>query len=103
MLKNKEQILEALSCCTEFECGKCPYQHLDSQDYPLRCIHILIQDIYNNLIIKCEDCDFAYPCFSPFDQKNYVRCTYLATGDGKTVRKNHFCKAGERRTNDACE
>ena len=52
MLKNKEQILEALSYCAEFECSKCSYQHLDSQDYPLRCIHTLIQDIYNNLIVN---------------------------------------------------
>lgn len=48
-------------------------------------------------LIYCEDCDSAYPCFSPFDRENYVRCTYLATGDGKVVCRKYFCKAGERR------
>lgn len=54
-------------------------------------------------LIYCEDCDVAYPCFSPFDRERYVRCTYLASGDGKVVPRKHFCSAGERRIEDACE
>lgn len=54
-------------------------------------------------IVYCEDCDSAYPCFSPFDRENYVRCTYLATGDGKMVPRQSFCATGERRKDNACE
>ena len=46
---NKEKIVEALSACSNFCCGECPYQHLESKDYPLRCIHALIQDTYDLL------------------------------------------------------
>ena len=103
MFENKDTILKGLECCVEFLCKECPYQFLDDHEHPLRCIHTLITDIHNHLIVKCEDCDAAYPCFSPFDRKNFVRCTYLASGDGKTVCKNHFCKSGQRREDNACE
>lgn len=48
-MKNKEEIIKALSACNEFCCGECPYQHLDSGDYLFRCIHTLIQDVYELL------------------------------------------------------
>lgn len=54
-------------------------------------------------LVFCEDCDMAYPCFSPFDRKNYVRCTYSCSGDGKAVCRNHYCSVGERRKENACE
>lgn len=54
-------------------------------------------------LVYCEDCDMSYFCFSPFDQKNYVRCTYNCTGDGKVVCRHHYCSAGERRKDNACE
>lgn len=63
----------------------------------------LLKDLFTSgrELIYCEDCDMAYPCFSPFDRKNYVRCTYSCSGDGKVVCRNHFCSAGERRKEDA--
>jgi hypothetical protein len=48
-MKDKEKIMKALSACNEFCCGECPYQYLDSKDYQLRCIHTLIQDVYELL------------------------------------------------------
>ena len=99
----KREILRGIECCAEFLCGECPYEKYDIKDKPLACVHKLMLDIQNKLIVYCEDCDCAYPCISPFDQKNYVRCTYLATGDGKIVSRKHFCSAGERRIENACE
>ena len=46
---NKEKIMKGLSVCNEFCCEECPYQHLDSVNYPLRCIHTLIKDVYELL------------------------------------------------------
>ena len=37
--------MKALRACNEFYCVECPYQHLDSNEYSLRCIHTLIKDI----------------------------------------------------------
>lgn len=54
-------------------------------------------------LIYCQDCNMGHPCFSPLDQKNYVRCTYCATGDGKYVPRQHYCSAGERRIENARE
>lgn len=45
-MNNKEKIIKALSACSEFCCGECPYQHLDDKHYTLRCIHALIKDVY---------------------------------------------------------
>ena len=42
----KAQTLEALDACNEFECGRCPYQIYDSDDYKLRCIHMLIENLH---------------------------------------------------------
>lgn len=102
MDRTKEQIYKGIQCCSEFLCGECPYKEWESQG-SIKCIHMLMMDIKENLIVLCEDCDSAYPCFSPFDRKNYVRCTYLATGDGKVVPRRSFCAAGERRKDNACE
>lgn len=54
-------------------------------------------------LVFCEDCDMAYPCISPFDRKDYVRCTYSCSGDGKDVRRDHYCSVGERRIDNACK
>lgn len=45
----------------------------------------------------------SYPCISPFDRKDYVRCTYGHCGDGKVERRHHYCSAGERRKDNACK
>ena len=42
---NKEQILLALKCCSEFYCDDCPYQKYDDYDYKLKCIHKFIVDL----------------------------------------------------------
>ena len=97
----KREILKGIECCAEFLCGECPYEKYDIKDKPLACVHKLILDIHNKLIVKCEDCDSAYPCFSPFDRPHFVRCTYLASGDGKAVCRDNFCSAGERRIDNA--
>lgn len=43
---DKEKIIKGLSACNEFDCKECPYQYLDDKEYPLRCIHTLVQDVY---------------------------------------------------------
>ena len=48
-VKDKKEVMKALAACSEFCCGKCPYQHLDDHEYPLRCIHTLIEDVYELL------------------------------------------------------
>ena len=42
---DKSKVLKALSCCADFVCGECPYNYLESKDYPLRCIHTFLQDL----------------------------------------------------------
>ena len=42
---DKDKVLKALNCCANFVCGECPYNYLESKDYPLRCIHIFLQDL----------------------------------------------------------
>ena len=46
---NKDKILLALKCCSEFYCDDCPYQKYESKDYPLRCIHKFTVDLYDFL------------------------------------------------------
>lgn len=48
----------------------------------------IIEEIFkvSKEVVMCEDCDMSKPPISPYD-KNYVRCTYLASGDGKYVCK----------------
>lgn len=46
---DKEKILLALKCCSEFYCDDCPYQKYESKDYPLRCIHKFTVDLYDFL------------------------------------------------------
>ena len=48
----EEEIERGLECCTEFLCGECPYQKYESKDYPIRCMRMLVNDVYvtyNNL------------------------------------------------------
>lgn len=42
----EEEIEKGLECCTEFLCGECPYQKYESKDYPIRCMQMLINDVY---------------------------------------------------------
>lgn len=48
-MQDKEKIIKDLAACNEFECYRCSYHHLDDNNYPLRCIHALIQDVYELL------------------------------------------------------
>lgn len=45
---NKE-LEKALECCSKFLCDECPYQKYDSHNYPIRCIHILVVDVYKEI------------------------------------------------------
>lgn len=47
--KMKEEIKKALECCVYCLCNECPYQKYDDYDYPIRCIHKLVVDVYNEL------------------------------------------------------
>lgn len=50
-----EEVEQGVKCCAEFECGMCPYKKFDHIDYKLRCIHLLIKDIYSiglNKVLK---------------------------------------------------
>lgn len=51
-MDNKEIVIKALAACSEFYCGECPYQYLESDEYKLRCIHTLIVDV--NELLKYE-------------------------------------------------
>ena len=42
----RNEVLKALTCCNEFLCGDCPYKAWDSDEYKLRCIHMLISDLH---------------------------------------------------------
>ena len=42
---DKYQIFQGLSCCTEFLCDECPYQIFEHEEYKMRCIHKLIEDL----------------------------------------------------------
>lgn len=44
-----------VKCCAEFECDVCPYKKFDHIDFKLRCIHLLMKDIYHiglNKVLK---------------------------------------------------
>ena len=43
-MKRKE-IEQGMKCCNEFLCGECPYEKYDDNQYTIRCIHMLMQDI----------------------------------------------------------
>lgn len=49
LYEDNDKIIKALAACSEFECCNCPYQYLDDEEYPLRCIHALIKDTYGML------------------------------------------------------
>ena len=42
----KQKVKQGIEACNDFCCGECPYEYLDSKDYPFRCIHTLMADIY---------------------------------------------------------
>lgn len=44
-------MLAALASCAEFLCDECPYRIWDSDEYKLRCIHLLIKDL-NKILNK---------------------------------------------------
>jgi hypothetical protein len=41
----REETLKGLRCCSEFECGECPYKIYDDKTYTLRCMHRLMVDL----------------------------------------------------------
>ena len=45
----KEETLKGLRCCSEFECGECPYKIYEDEGrtYVLRCTHRLMVDLNN--------------------------------------------------------
>ena len=45
-MPDKQKVKQGIMACADFCCGECPYQHLYSLNYPLRCIHVLMVDIY---------------------------------------------------------
>lgn len=49
----KEEILKGIECCAEFLCGECPYQKYEHNEYKMKCIHRLMQDI-NDLVKNIE-------------------------------------------------
>ena len=51
----KAETLEALDACNEFECGRCPYQKYDSDEYKLRCIHMLITNLHEIMFKEVID------------------------------------------------
>lgn len=51
-MKSREEIMTALEACSDFCCGECPYQHLDSKEFSMRCIHTLIRDV--NKMLKTD-------------------------------------------------
>ena len=61
-MKDKSEIIKALAACSEFECCNCPYQHLDDEEYPLRCIHALIKDTYGMLEVLEDIWKSVSPC-----------------------------------------
>ena len=54
-MENKEKIMKALKACSEYYCCECPYQHLDDSNVPLRCIHTLVEDVYELFKRKLDD------------------------------------------------
>lgn len=44
------QLLTDLTACKDFYCCACSHQKYDSEDYKLKCIHKLIEDIHKNLL-----------------------------------------------------
>ena len=52
---NKEETEQGMKCCNEFLCGECPYEKYDdkvSKQYTMRCIHMLMQEICQDRILK---------------------------------------------------
>ena len=45
MKMNKEDIFKGLSKCKDFLCNECPYQIFEHEEYKMRCIHKLIEDL----------------------------------------------------------
>ncbi len=41
----KDKALKGLSVCVNYLCNECPYKQYDHPDYPLQCIHKLIEDL----------------------------------------------------------
>jgi hypothetical protein len=41
----EKQIRESVNACCDFCCGECHYNIYESKDYPIRCIHKLMNDV----------------------------------------------------------
>ena len=71
----KEETLKGLRCCSEFECGECPYKIYEDagRTYVLRCIHKLMVDLnelmnktgtwtnYSSTMMECSNCKKHVP------------------------------------------
>ena len=71
----KEETLKGLRCCSEFECGECPYKIYEDEDrtYVLRCTHKLMVDLneimnktgtwsnYSSTMMECSNCKKHVP------------------------------------------
>jgi hypothetical protein len=69
----REETLKGLRCCSEFECGECPYKIYDDHTYTLRCTHRLIVDLqalelktgtwkgYSSTMMECSECNKHVP------------------------------------------
>ena len=49
---DRSKVLKAVSTCADFYCKECPYNHLESKEYPLKCIHTLMMDVRDLLGLK---------------------------------------------------
>lgn len=54
-MPDKEKVKQAIEACADFCCGECPYEYLESKDYPFRCIHTLMVDIHKLMKEKQHD------------------------------------------------
>ena len=71
----KEETLKGLRCCSEFECGECPYKIYEDEGrtYILRCTHKLMVDLneimnktgtwsnYSSTVMECSNCKKHVP------------------------------------------
>lgn len=49
---DKNETITGFKCCVEFLCGECPYKIYYSHDYPLKCMHKLLEDLQNKGCVK---------------------------------------------------
>lgn len=42
----EDDVKKGLECCVDYLCGECPYEKYDIKDKPLRCVHVLLEDLH---------------------------------------------------------